>query len=131
MEQPNAARPDVQVVTATHSPLIMATAEPLFDARKDAWFDLDFRDQQVELTQREFIRQGDAASWLTSEAFDQKGAGSLETEQTLEKAAYAMASPNFSKQDALALHTELQKVLSDTDPFWVRWRFVGEKKGWL
>ena len=126
-----ATGPDVQVVTATHSPLIMASAEPLFDARKDAWFDLDFRDQQVELTRREFIRQGDAASWLTSEAFDQKGAGSLEAEQTLEKAAHAMASPNFSKQDALALHTELQKVLSDTDPFWVRWRFVGEKKGWL
>tara|TARA_R110001583_G_scaffold32_1_gene261 strand:- start:40324 stop:41598 length:1275 start_codon:yes stop_codon:yes gene_type:complete len=126
-----ATGPDVQVVTATHSPLIMASAEPLFDARKDAWFDLDFRDQQVELTRREFIRQGDAASWLTSEAFDQKGAGSLEAEQTLEKAAHAMASPNFSKQDALALHTELQKVLSDTDPFWVRWRFVGEKRGWL
>ena len=126
-----ATGPDVQVVTATHSPLIMASAEPLFDDGKDAWFDLDFCDQKVVLTRRDFVRQGDAARWLTSEAFDQKGAGSLEAEQTLEKAAHAMASPNFSKQDALALHTELQKVLSDTDPFWVRWRFVGEKKGWL
>tara|TARA_R110002050_G_scaffold28607_3_gene74127 strand:+ start:25 stop:354 length:330 start_codon:yes stop_codon:yes gene_type:complete len=109
----------------------MASAEPLFDASKDAWFDLDFKDQQVALTRRDFIRQGDAASWLTSEAFDQKGAGSLETEQALEKAAHAMAAPNFSKQDALVLHTELRKVLSDTDPFWARWRYVGEKKGWL
>jgi predicted ATPase len=125
------AGPDVQVVTATHSPLIMASAEPLFDAGKDAWFDLDFRDQKVVLTKRDFVRHGDAARWLTSEAFDQKGAGSLEAEQALEKAALAMSDPNFSKEDALNLDARLRQVLGDTDPFWVRWRFVGEKKGWL
>jgi hypothetical protein len=125
------AGPDVQVVTATHSPLIMASAEPLFDAGKDAWFDLDFRDQKVVLTKRDFVRHGDAARWLTSEAFDQKGAGSLEAEAALEKAALAMSDPNFSKEDALNLDARLRQVLGDTDPFWVRWRFVGEKKGWL
>lgn len=126
-----ATGPDVQVVTATHSPLIMASAEPLFDAGKDAWFDLDFCDQKVVLTRRDFIRQGDAARWLTSEAFDQKGAGSLEAEQALEDAALAMSDPNFSKDDALKVDARLRLVLGDTDPFWARWRFVGEKKGWL
>src|SRR5690606_9994550 len=32
----------VQVIAATHSPLVMASVEPIFDAGKDAWFDLDF-----------------------------------------------------------------------------------------
>lgn len=126
-----ATGPDVQVVTATHSPLIMASAEPLFDGGKDAWFDLDFRDQAVILTKRDFVRQGDAARWLTSEAFDQKGAGSLEAERALEEAALAMSDPNFSKDDALKVDASLRLVLGDTDPFWARWRFVGEKKGWL
>lgn len=126
-----ATGPDVQVVTATHSPLIMASAKPLFDGGKDAWFDLDFRDQAVILTKRDFVRQGDAARWLTSEAFDQKGAGSLEAERALEEAALAMSDPNFSKDDALKVDASLRLVLGDTDPFWARWRFVGEKKGWL
>ncbi len=65
----------VQMIVATHSPLVMASAEPLFSAESDAWLDLDFvanagGEAQVQLTQRTFLRKGDATSWLTSDAFD-------------------------------------------------------------
>lgn len=125
------SRPDVQLITATHSPLIMASVEPLFDERKDAWFDLDLEQGEVVLRKRPFVRQGDASRWLTSEAFDLSSAGSREAEAVLSKAAKAMAEPDFDAQEAIKVDAELRKVLSDTDPFWMRWRFVAEKKGWL
>lgn len=65
----------VQVITATHSPLVMASVEPFFDPEKDAWFDLDFvadghNKNHVELSKRDFVRRGDVSNWLTSQAFD-------------------------------------------------------------
>jgi hypothetical protein len=35
------------------------------------------------------------------------------------------------KTEAQEIDKRLRTVLSDTDPFWMRWRFVAEKKGWL
>jgi hypothetical protein len=124
-------RPDVQLITATHSPLIMASVEPVFDPSQDAWFDLDLEQGEVKLRQRPFTRQGDASSWLTSEAFDLESARSKEAEVALTQASEALSDDSFDAQDAKALDAKLREVLSDTDPFWMRWRFVAEKKGWL
>jgi len=59
----------IQIVTATHSPLVLASTEPYFDAERDAWFDLDLerhgRTAEVKLTRREFVRHGDVSNWLT------------------------------------------------------------------
>ena len=121
----------VQLITATHSPLIMASVEPLFDPKQDAWFDLDLENQQVVLRHREFVRRGDISNWLTSEAFDLPSARSLEAEKVLERAAKALSHDNLDRASAQKIDLELRKVLSDTDPFWMRWRFVAEKKEWL
>lgn len=121
----------VQLLAVTHSPLVMASVEPLFTAKKDAWFDLDLTDGQVELTSRDFVKHGDAANWLTSEAFDLKSGYSLEAERALEEAARAMSGDDFDAARAGKLEKRLRRVLSDVDPFWIRWRFVAEKKGWL
>lgn len=125
------ASSDVQLIAVTHSPLVMASVEPIFDADQDAWFDLDLVNDQVVLTHRQFVRQGDIRGWLTSEAFDMKSGYSLEAESVLEDAAQALSDENFNRDDAKAMDQRLRKVLSDTDPFWMRWRFVAEKKGWL
>ena len=127
---------EVQLITATHSPLIMASVEPLFDADKDAWFDLDFEPsnkngQAVVLSQRTYTRQGEASSWLTSDAFDLRSSRSIDAERVLEEASIAMTTPNFGKPEAQAIDRKLREVLGDTDPYWMRWRFVAEKKGWL
>ncbi len=54
----------IQLIAATHSPLILVSAEPFFDSDQDAWFDLDLlRDSgRVELKKREFVREGDRGS---------------------------------------------------------------------
>jgi len=121
----------VQIITATHSPLVMASVEPLFDPAQDAWFDLDLENAKVVLTRREFQRHGDTSAWLMSKAFDLKSGRSLEAEKALEEAAFAMSDPSFNKEQAQQLHQKLLGLLGDTDPFWVRWRFVADKKGWL
>lgn len=126
----------VQLMAATHSPLVMASVEPTFDSEQDAWFDLDLvpgrnGSPTVHLEKRPWVLHGDAADWLTSEAFDLGGAGSLEREQTLERAAVALSDPRFNRTRAAELKKELQRVLPDTDDFWINWRAVGKAKGWL
>lgn len=124
-------RPDVQLITATHSPLIMTSVEPLFDECKDAWFDLDLEQGEVVLRRRPFVRQGDASRWLISEAFDLGSARSLEAEHTLEHASKILSEEVIDAELAKALDAKLRTLLGDTDPFWIRWRYVGEKQGWL
>lgn len=131
-----AKQAETQLITATHSPLIMASVEPSFDDKTDAWFDFDLvsengKETLVKLTRREFIRHGEASSWLTSNAFDLSSARSIEAEQVLEDASVALADPSIDKNRALEIDRRLRSVLGDTDPFWMRWRFVAEKKGWL
>lgn len=132
-----AIAPDVrvQLIAATHSPLILASAEPFFDRKRDAWFDLDLvrhgKEERVELRRRPFVRRGDAAQWLTSEAFDLRSARSLEAEEVIENAARALSDPKFDRKAARALDAQLRAVLGELDPFWARWRFVGERRGWL
>jgi hypothetical protein len=83
------------------------------------------------LEKKPFVRWGDASRWLTSDAFDLKSARSVEAEELLSRAAQALSDEQFDKQKARELDAQLRRVLSDTDPFWMRWRFVGEKRGWL
>lgn len=125
------ASEQIQLIVATHSPLIMASVETLFDSKKDAWFDLDLTDGKVTLTKRAFIRLGNINNWLTSKAFDLKQGYSKEAEQVLEHASLALSDENFGSDDAQKLDQQLRSVLSETDPFWIRWRFVVKKKGWL
>ncbi len=59
-----------------------------------------------------------------------KSGYSIEAESALDDAARALSDEQLSNADAAALEQRLRAVLSDTDPFWMRWRFVSEKKGW-
>lgn len=127
---------DVQVIAATHSPLVMASVEPFFHPNHDAWFDLDLVIDRngkscVELSKRPFTRLGDVSRWLISDAFDMGSARSLEAEKVLAEASLAMSDEKFNAAQARELDGKLRELLGDTDPFWMRWRFVAEKKGWV
>lgn len=122
----------VQLIAATHSPLVLASAEPFFDPDQDAWFDLDFdgKPPQVHLRKRDFVRHGDVSNWLTSEAFDLKSARSLEGEEAIGKARALMRAPKPTLKKARAIDKELREAgLSDIDPFWVRWGYFMENLG--
>ncbi|MBF0175807.1 MAG: AAA family ATPase [Magnetococcales bacterium] len=85
---------------------------------------------RVEIAKQPFYRHGDVTDWLTSEAFDLGSGRSLEAEIALEKAGKLMSEPAFDAAQAKMLEEELKSVLGDIDPFWARWRFVMDKKGW-
>lgn len=119
----------VQLITATHSPLVLASVEPLFDVDEDAWFDLDLEEGRVILQKREFIRRGDVSNWLTSEAFDLKKARSVEGEAAIEKALELLREEDPSWQDVQAADQQLREAgLPDIDPFWVRWNYFFEQR---
>lgn len=128
---------EVQLLAVTHSPLVMASVEPEFDPRRDAWFDLDLVATQpqgpatVALTQRPFVRLGEVGRWLVSDAFDLASTRSIQAEKALKEAADLLAQAEVDHERAKALDARLRGLLGDTDPFWIRWRFVGEKQGWL
>lgn len=111
----------VQLVTATHSPLVLASAEPLFDPEQDAWFDLDLEAGNVVLRKRPFVRRGEVSNWLTSEAFDLKEPRSLEAETAIREALALARQESPSKPDIRRVDKLLRSSLGDVDRFWVRW----------
>lgn len=121
----------VQLVTATHSPLIMTSVEPSFDEKKDAWFDLDYVGSSVELTRREFEKMGTVGNWLTSAAFDQKSDRSPPYADLVEEASALFDREKPTKREIEAMHKRLVEALDPRDDFLFTWRAVCDKKGWL
>lgn len=126
---------DVQILAATHSPLLLASMEPIFEEARDAWFDIDLVREdnlsRVDIVKRAWRPHGDASAWLTSEAFDLLSARSKEAEGAIQKAMTAWREESIDTERVKAIHDQLRAVLKDTDPFWPRWLYFAEKKGVL
>lgn len=122
----------VQLIAATHSPLVLASAEPHFRETTDAWFDLDLDRASgiVQLQRRPFAHHGDVSNWLASEAFDLKEARSLEAEQAIEAARALLRQQRPTLAKANKISAQLADAgLSAIDPFWVRWGAFVERLG--
>lgn len=119
------ARSSVQTVLTTHSPLVLASLEPLFDEERDMLSLLRLEQQRVHLEQVPWARQGDATDWLTSDVFGLRQARSLEAERAIEAAEAFMRGAREELPQGLAtkgqIHAELRRVLPDQDVFWPRW----------
>ena len=115
----------VQIIAATHSPLVLASVEPHFDEDRDRLFHLDIRDRHVHLDEVRWAKQGDALNWLVSDIFGLRQGRSVEAEQAIEQANAFMASGNSYNPHHAGerdrIHRELQRVLPRHDPFWPRW----------
>ena len=124
---------DFQYIVATHSPLVLASAEPWFDAQKDAWFDIDLAGDppRVCLQRRPYVRHGTADDWLTSEAFDlATDRGSIEAEEAVLKAMEVLRQPAPPELDTvMEVHAELCRTLPALDRFFVRWNAFVEDCG--
>lgn len=126
-----AADVEVQVIAVTHSPLIMASLEPLFDEARDRVFHFDLRQGNVVLHDVPWAKQGDAGNWLVSEVFGLQQARSVEAERAIEAAEafmrgeHAALPADLASRDAI--HQELCRVLAGHDPFWPRWVVHVEK----
>ncbi|MBT9585275.1 AAA family ATPase [bacterium] len=113
----------IQLIAATHSPLVLASVEPHFDENQDRLFGLGLDAGQVTLQPQPWAKQGDVLNWLVSESFGLTQARSVEGERAIEAAEAWMRgdppAPPFETMENI--HRELLRVLPGHDPFWPRW----------
>lgn len=123
----------VQLIAATHSPLVLASVEPFFASEKDKLFALDLVDAAVELRETPWAKQGDVINWLVSDSFGLRQGRSIEAERAIEAAEAWMRHDTRQLPPGLetkeAIHGELLRVLAGHDSFWPRWIVWAEKEG--
>lgn len=115
----------VQLIVATHSPLVLASAEPVFDEETDAMFNIQLQESQARIDHEPWAKQGDVVNWLVSDTFGLQQARSVEAERAIEAAEAWMrndddALPDYLKT-ASQIDKELKRVLAGHDDFWPRW----------
>jgi hypothetical protein len=122
---------EVQILAVTHSPLLMASIEPLFDEERDRVFHFDLREGSVVLEEMPWAKRGDAVNWLVSDVFGLQQARSQEAERAIEAAEAFMRKDYKELPEDLrteeAIHRELCRVLADQDKFWPRWILSNKK----
>ncbi len=118
----------LQVIATTHSPMVLASVESVFDLARDAWFDLDLEQGQAVLRKRPYIRHGEIGNWLVSDAFDLREPRSLEGEKAVAAAEALMHMEAPSREALIAADRALREAgLPDIDKFWVRWRYFRDR----
>ena len=115
----------VQLIAATHSPLVLASVEPHFDEDRDRLFHLEIRDGRVRLDVVPWAAQGDVLNWLVSDVFGLRQGRSVEAERAIDAAQAFMLGDAEHNPEHLRepddIHRELERVLAGHDPFWPRW----------
>jgi hypothetical protein len=117
----------VQVVASTHSPLVTASLESVFDPAIDKLlhFVVDDVDRAAKVHEIAWAKQGDASDWLVSEAFGLKQARSTEAERAIIAAMdFVKNEPQSNPQDKAEITRQLHSALPGDDPFLVRWETV-------
>lgn len=118
---------DVQLLASTHSPLVLASMEPVMDERRDRLFvlALDGATKVVSVEQTPFVKRGDAVNWLVSDVFGLPQARSVPAELAIEAAERFMRGQAHENPEGFRtadeIHRRLLELLGDRDPFWPRW----------
>jgi hypothetical protein len=92
---------------------------------------LDFERKKVVLRRRDFVKHGDVANWLISEAFDLKSGRPIEYERLVEEASVLLDKDQPAEKQIFEMHDKLLRALGPKDEFLFRWRAICDKKGWL
>jgi hypothetical protein len=124
----------VQFIIATHSPLVMASAEPRFDAEKDKLFHLDLVSEdlfesEVVLEEIPFTRYGPVDNWLMSEVFELPETRNPDAAAAIEQAKKLQLEENPNPQAVSAVSEELKRLLAVDDQFWPLWKYFAEQHG--
>ena len=122
---------NVQLITATHSPLTMSSIEPGFNPETDAWFDIDFKkkEKKVVLRKCDFENLGESDAWLTSDAFDLDSTRAPAYQKLIDQASELFSKKNRTKKEMGEMTNQLVQALNPKDPFLIRWNFFCVKEG--
>jgi hypothetical protein len=119
----------IQMIAATHSPMILASMEASFDPLTDVLYHLYGAGPTVKLEETAFVKYGDASGWLTSPLFGLRHARSREAELAIEDAKQLQLSSQPSSEEVAAVSDRLRVHLAADDKFWPRWLFFAEEHG--
>jgi TIR domain/AAA domain, putative AbiEii toxin, Type IV TA system/AAA domain len=118
-----------QIHLATHSPLVLASAEEIFDEELDQLFNLRLDGADVALDRQEFVRFGTVDGWLTSEAFGLDHPRSQQAASAIDDAKELQESEQPSPDRVREVHGRLVEALASNDEFWPRWRYFALQHG--
>jgi hypothetical protein len=120
----------VQWIIASHSPLVLASGETVWNTDSDRLFHIDMNDAgKVSFESLEFEKRGTIDSWLSSDIFEIRQPGSAEREAAIEDALRLQQSENPTTPEVEEVTNRLRLYLPAEDPFWVRWIFFAESYG--
>ena len=119
----------IQLLAVTHSPMVLASLEPLFDERNDKLFKFDLEDGRVLVDEMNWYPLGSVDSWLTSDVFDLGEARSVQAESMIKHALKALENQNLPLDERRRIHHELHNLLGNDDPYWPRWVMFAGSKG--
>lgn len=124
----------LQYLITTHSPLVTASVEPVFDPEIDKLFHLDIEPENLlesnaVLKELPFVRYGPIDSWLISDVFELRHARSLEAESAIEDAKSLQLQAQPDPQTIREVSDRLARYLSAHDEFWPRWKYFAERHG--
>lgn len=116
----------LQAHIASHSPLVLASAETVFERSIDSLHHLDIVGETVTVNAMEFSNLGNVDAWLVSDVFGLKQARSIKAEEFIERAKELQLMSSPSSRDILETDKGLRKHLRDDDEFWPRWRYFAQ-----
>jgi len=122
-----AVKPQMHV--ATHSPLVLASVETVFDTALDELHHLKLVEGYVALDAIPFVKRGRADLWLISDVFGLGQARSLPAERTIEEAKALQLSTQISDERVRDVNSRLVMLLAPDDDFWPRWRYFAQQHG--
>jgi AAA domain, putative AbiEii toxin, Type IV TA system len=119
----------LQMIAATHSPMILASLEATFDPSTDVLYHLYGDGPTVRLEETPFVKYGDASGWLTSPLFGLRHARSREAESAIEEAKRLQMLADPSPDEVASVSGRLRLHLAGDDKFWPRWLYFAEQHG--
>ena len=121
---------DAQLIVSTHSPLVMASSETIFDENRDALLHLRLQNSGVEFGRTDHMRYGKVDRWLTSPMFDLIHPRSKRAEEAIECARRIQKGEEEATTEAVrSVSDKLRSSLADDDDFWPRWIGFAERYG--
>ena len=120
----------VQWIIASHSPLVMASGETIWDTDLDALFHIEMSAAgRVSFRPIQFERRGTIDSWLSSDVFEIPRPGSAEREAAIQTAVALQQQEEPTAEAVQEMTDRLRKYLPPEDSFWVRWIFFAQSFG--
>lgn len=118
-----------QVISVTHSPLVLASLEAIWDPEHDRLFTLDLAQSEGErpraqLSNAQWRTRGDVNRWLTSDVFGLGQARSRPAEAIIERARAVMLERDPDRRELSVLAAELARHVPETDALLGRLDFL-------